>query len=151
MLISPAQAKPTAAPLSPNAPVSPAAVDTRAVLLVEAEPAVARMLTRLFGLAGLRVLAAVDVTEGLRLLERNSRDIALAFFDCHGTADDCREICGRVRSILPALPLVLAGSGDLPTGAAANPDGDRTVFVARPYLPTEVVWKVRSLLGNAAA
>ena len=47
--------------------------------------------------------------------------------------------------------MVVAGSRDplATTGEAA--EGGLTVFVPRPYLPTELVWKVRSMLGRALA
>ena len=119
------------------------------VLLIEDEPAISRMLVRLFAQAGLRVVAAADAAEGFAWLARDPGSVSLAFVDCHGADLDQRDFCRRVRSILPCLPVMVAAGPDL-TGDRAEDNG-LTVFVPRPYLPTELVWKVRSMLGRAAA
>lgn len=119
------------------------------VLLVEDEPAIARMLTRLFIQAGLRVIAAVNIAEGMSVLEQNPRGIALAFVDCHGAAREDREFWRRARFLRPGLPLLLAGGQEEPAASEPTADDGLTMFVPRPYLPTELVWKVRSILGRA--
>lgn len=123
---------------------------TGAVLLVEDQPDIARMLTRVFLQAGLRVIAAANPREGLLLIEHNSSDIALAFVDCHTPGAENFEFCRDARRIVPALPVVLAGGHALASSAAGSSYGGVTLFVARPYLPTELVWTVRAMLAKAA-
>lgn len=120
------------------------------VLLVEDQPDIARMLKRVFLQAGLRVIPAESAEEGARWVEENAGDIALAFVDCHAPGAANFDFCRRVRAVCPSLPVVLAGDHALASSAAGSAGGGVTLFVARPYLPTELVWTVRAMLVRAA-
>ena len=128
-------------------PVSaaPQAAVERSILLIEDEPSIARMLTRLFTQAGLRVLSAVDPGESMQVVGRNLDNIALAFVDFHGDGRESAEFCLWVRSIRPNLPVLLATARNQTVCAISGP----TLMLPRPYLPTEVVAKVRDILTRA--
>ncbi len=144
--------QPDSLPATPLAPVvkRSAGEASGSILLIEDEPAIARMLARLFAQAGLRVVAAADPTTGLGLLERSPEDFALAFVDCRWAELPASDFCRRVRAIRPRLPVLLAGGPDQPARSTAAGD-ERTLHVSRPYLPTELVWKVRALLAIPVA
>jgi len=144
--------QPDSLPATPSAPVVTRSVGDAAgsILLIEDEPAIARMLARLFAQAGLRVVAAADPTTGLGLLEGSPQDFALAFVDCHWAELPAADFCRRVRATLPRLPVLLAGGPEQLALSTAAGD-ERTLHVSRPYLPTELVWKVRALLAIPAA
>ena len=118
-----------------------------AVLLLEDEPSIAHMLIRVFAQVGLKVIWARDLAEGLSCFEDNHRGIALALVDCRGPGFEGREFCRRVRTAAPSVPVLFAGSRD---AAAPGEDGP-TAFIARPYLPVELAWRVRSLLRRPGA
>jgi len=140
-------AVPRSAPFIQQAPAPARADQQGAVLLVEDEPSIARMLTGVFAHVGLTVIWARDVAEAVGLFEKNHQGIALAFVDCHQTELDGGEFCRRVRAVMPGLPVLVAGSCDQQSPAA----GDPIVFIPKPYLPTEVAWQVRTLLRRDRA
>ncbi|MDB6093969.1 MAG: response regulator receiver protein [Verrucomicrobia bacterium] len=129
----------------------PAADVARAVLIVEDEPDIARMLKSLFVKAGMRVVAALSIAEGIALVEGNPSGFGLAFVDCHAEGLGNSDFCQRVRAVHPGLPLVMAGGHVLAASAAGSAGGGVTLFVSRPYLPTELVWTVRTMLHRTAA
>ncbi len=108
------------------------------------------MLLIIFSRAGLAVLWASNGAEGLRLFEQNRRNIALAFVDCHLPDLEGSEICRRLRATAPGLPVMLTSGREQQAAprwlAATGP----TAFVARPYLPTDLVGHMRTLLRPAA-
>ncbi len=118
-----------------------------AVLLFEDEPSIAHMLIRVFAQVGLKVIWARDLAEGLSCFEENHRAIALALVDCRGSGFQGREFCRRVRTVAPGVPVLFAGSRDPDATGADGP----TDFIAKPYLPTELAWRVRSLLRRPGA
>ncbi len=118
-----------------------------AVLLIEDEPSIARMLLQVFAQAGLTVILARDVAEGLGLFEKNHQRIGLAFVDCRQPEVSGAEFCRRLRSVVPGFPVLFAGTRD----PAVPANGEPTVFIPRPYLPTELAWQMRSLLRRARA
>jgi DNA-binding response OmpR family regulator len=118
-----------------------------AVLLIEDEPSIARMLLQVFAQAGLTVILARDVAEGLGLFEKHHQRIGLAFVDCRQPGVAGAEFCRRLRSVVPGFPVLFAGTRD----PAVPANGDPTVFVPRPYLPTELAWQMRSLLRRTRA
>ena len=127
-------------------PVSagPQAAVERSILLMEDEPSIARMLTKLFSQSGLRVLSAVDPGESMQVIGRNLDDIDLAFVDFHGAGREPAEFCQWVRSLRPNLPVLLATGRNQPPLRIAGP----TWMIPRPYLPTEVAAKVRDILSR---
>jgi hypothetical protein len=103
------------------------------------------MLTRLFSQSGLRVLSAADPAGSAPLLADNLEDIAFAFVDFHGAGREASEFCLWVRALRPNLPLLLAMARGQPPLSIGGP----TVLLPRPYLPTELMGKVRDLLSRA--
>lgn len=128
------------APVAASAPAC--AEHEGAVLLIEDEPSIARMLLQVFAQAGLTAIWARDVAEGLGLFEKNPQAIAVAFVDCRQSEVTGGEFCRRVRAVAPGFPVLFAGNRD--PAAAAN--DDPTIFIPRPYLPTELAWQMRALL-----
>ncbi len=119
------------------------------VLLLEDEPAISRMLVRLFAQSGMRTVVAEDRATGLALLARTPAIFALVFVDCHAPSFDHADFCHQVRAVHPQVPVLVATGAVQPAGAAVR-EG-LTVLVPRPYLPTDLVWTARQLLGRSVA
>ena len=112
------------------------------VLLAVGEPSVARMLCGVFRRAGLNVCKISDLSICLEWLREDASDVAQVLVDCPLPALDMIDFCVRARSWRPGLRIHLAGGEDARAAAAALAD-PLTVFVPKPYLPTELAWLLR--------
>jgi DNA-binding response OmpR family regulator len=123
----------------------------RVVLLAVDEPSIGQMLVRVFAKVGLKVFWVSGLAEGLSRLRENQRGIGLAFLDCHQTEAETREFCRRARAVSPGLPVLLAGGIETKNAVGGLEDGGVTVYVGKPYLPTELAWQLRDVLRRPAA
>jgi DNA-binding response OmpR family regulator len=120
--------------------------------MVEDEPDIARMLQRVFLRANLPVILAADGREALRLFGQCTESISLLFVDCHLPDMDGPELCWRLRDLAPGLPVLLVSRHDRRNTYLELKAGGPTVFMRKPYLPTELAWQARSLIqGQSAA
>jgi len=117
-----------------------------AVLMVEGEPDIARMLQHVFHRAHLSVATAPDGSEAMRLFAENPESYSLLFVDCHLTDMDGADLCRRLRAISPGLPVLLVSGTDRRSACAQLEAGGPTVFMRKPYLPVELAWQARSLI-----
>jgi two-component system OmpR family response regulator len=122
-----------------------------AVLMVEDEPDIARMLQHVFQRADLPVISAGDGGEALRLFAGKPHFFSLLFVDCHLPDMDGAELCHRLRNITPGLPVLLVSSCDRRSACAELNAGGPTVFMRKPYLPVELAWQARSLIQARTA
>lgn len=120
------------------------------VLLIEDEDYIAQMLLVIFSRAGMPVLWASDGAEGLRLFAENRELISVAFVDCRLPDLDGGEICRRLRAAAPGLPVLLTSGREQQAAQQWLKESGPTAFVAKPYLPTELVGQVRTLMLTAA-
>ena len=132
-------------------PTQPGVKGEGAVLLAVDEPSIGQMLVRVFAKVGLRVLWVSGLAEGLSRLRENQRGIGLAFLDCHQTEAETREFCRNARAMSPGLPVLLAGGIETKDAAGSLGEGGVTVYVGKPYLPTELAWQLRDVLRRSAA
>jgi DNA-binding response OmpR family regulator len=121
------------------------------VLLAVDEPSIGQMLVRVFAKVGLKVFWVSGLAEGLSRLRENQTGIGLAFLDCHQTEAETREFCRNAREVSPGLPVLLAGGIETKDAAGTLGDGAVTVYVGKPYLPTELAWQLRDVLRRSAA
>jgi DNA-binding NtrC family response regulator len=117
-------------------------LQTGIVLLAVEEPSVARMLTGVFKRAGMNVCKISSLAICLEWLREDASDVAQVFVDCPLPALDMIDFCVSARSWRPGLRIHLAGGEDARAAAAALAD-PLTVFVPKPYLPTELAWLLR--------
>jgi DNA-binding response OmpR family regulator len=123
----------------------------RVVLLAVDEPSIGQMLVRVFAKVGLKVFWVSGLAEGLSRLRESQQGIGLAFLDCHQSEAETREFCRDARAVSPGLPVLLAGGIETKNAADALAGGGVTVFVGKPYLPTELAWQLRDVLRKSAA
>jgi len=120
------------------------------VLLAVDEPSIGQMLVRVFAKVGLKVFWVSGLAEGLSRLRENRQGIGLAFLDCHQSEAETREFCRSARAMSPGLPVLLAGGIETKNAAGALEADGVTVFVGKPYLPTELAWQLRDVLRRSA-
>ena len=121
-----------------------------AILLVEDDDMVAMLLTQVLARFHWRVVRAGDGAEGERLVAEHGPSIALALVDCGLPDVEGTTLCERLRAALPGLPLLLTSGREYSdfadTLAAEGPAG----FLAKPFLPGDVLRHVQTLLAPAA-
>jgi CheY-like chemotaxis protein len=126
----------------------PSARDT--ILLVEDDEMVAMLVKRVLERLDWHVVLAGDGAECGRLVAQHGPAIALAMVDCTLPDIEGGDLCERIRRSLPALPVLLTSGrerSDLSAGLAA--DGP-AAFLAKPFLPGDVIHHVQSLMARAA-
>jgi DNA-binding response OmpR family regulator len=120
-----------------------------AVLFVEDEPTLAVLMRHLLGRLGRPVMHAEDGTAAVQLLSAHRDAIALVIVDCH-LPDTCGdELSQMLRTLVPGVPLMLTSGRDQRALVARLATGGPTDFLAKPYLPGEVVRRVGALLARA--
>lgn len=120
------------------------------ILLVEDEDSLAELLTCLLRRINVRVLRAADGAEARKLFADNRSGITLAFVDCHLPDVEGGELCMELRQTVPDLPLLLTSGRDQRALAAKLAAGGPCDFLPKPYMPADVMHRVRSMLGAAA-
>lgn len=126
-----------------------AASDRPAVLIVEDDPGISRMLKLVFQRAALPAIAAGDGAEALQLFGRHAATVALVFVDCCLPDMDGGALCRRLRELAPGMPVILAsGYGHRSAYETLMAEGP-TIFLAKPFLPTELAGHARALLSGS--
>jgi DNA-binding NtrC family response regulator len=118
--------------------------DAGAVLLAVDEQSIGRMLCGVFKRAGLNVLWMGGLGPSLAWLRENPSSVTRVFVDCPCVRDDIVDFCRNAHAVRPGLQLLLAGGANAEGTALELSAHGPTVFVAKPYLPTELAWQLRS-------
>lgn len=122
---------------------------TGSVLLVEDDESLADLLKHLMKRMKVPVLHAPTGAVALQMFAQHRSTISLAFVDCHLPDTDGSELCQQLRAISPALPLLLTSGRDQRALEAVFSRGGRCSFLAKPYMPADVMGRVKSMLvGN---
>ncbi len=140
-------AAPESAPLPP--PSSQAARSAR-ILVVEDEPVVQNVVSRLLQRRGHEVILARDGAHALELLMREHATLDLVLLDMTMPGLTTEEILGRLRALAPNLP-VLLNSGNA-AGEAVKAMIEKGLvqgFLAKPFDMRGLNEKVESLLLSA--
>ena len=135
------------APVPPKAPAS----GTESVLLVEDEPEVRRLVEKLLGLRGYRVLSAASPAEAIAMARRHEAPIELLLTDVIMPGMNGRELARILAETRPRMR-VLYMSGY--TDAAISQQGilaPGTAFLSKPFTPDVLARKVREVLDGPAA
>ncbi len=120
-------------------------IDNARLLVVEDEFLIRLTLSEALIDAGYDVLEAADADEALQhLTDTAPRPIQLLLTDVQlpGPVDG-HGLAARVRQVLPDLPVIFTtGRPDPATAGSAR----RDVFIAKPYLPSEMCAAVDKIL-----
>lgn len=117
------------------------------ILLVDDEKSVRDLLRRLLELDGYAVVEAIDAEEALRLFGGADHGLRLVVTDLSLPDLDGWELCRRVRTAQPSMPiLVISGSFDLNTLLAS--DAPDVGFLQKPFAPEDLYRRVNVLLSK---
>jgi DNA-binding NtrC family response regulator len=120
-----------------------------AVLVVEDDAAIAKVVCALLGQKGLEAVWAASAEDGLRLLERRAFDVVLS--DVRLPGMDGVALLDRVRADFPELPVVLItahGSIALAVDAMKRGAAD---FVQKPFERDELLYTIEKALVASRA
>ena len=132
---------------SKNGSAEPSAVQPRRVLIVEDEFLIRLTLAEVLADEGYEVLEAESGDDALALLEGGG-EIAVLLTDIQlPGALDGRALVRHARQGRPDLPVIfMTGRPDIMAAQQSNP---REMFVAKPYLPSEICLAVKRMLAAA--
>lgn len=121
---------------------------TKTLLVVDDEPLLRGVETRILRVQGYTVLEAGNAAQALRLA-REAAAIHLLITDFAMPEVDGLELTRRFRAVHPKTPVLMV-SGSLPLIQQRANDLDRFDFLAKPFQFDELLRKVRTLLDAAA-
>ena len=117
------------------------------VLLVDDDPAVAKVLGALLGQAGLTVHTASNGQEALALLGRKPIDVVVS--DVRMPGMDGMQLLAEVSKSWPDVPVILlTAHGTVPLAVEAMKAGAAD-FVLKPFDRDELLFSVRKALARA--
>ena len=129
---------------------SPSERGTGTLLIVEDEPLVRSMATRVLRIAGYTVLTAGDGAEALRVAGERSRPVDLLVTDVVMPQIGGEDLAARLRALWPGL-LVLYISGYTERGFASRGLAPGSAFLQKPFTPAALAHRVRELLDTRPA
>ncbi len=125
-----------------------AAANGHRILIVEDEFLIRLTLSEVLTDEGYEVLEADNGEDALLLLQKDAGiSVLLTDIQLPGTIDG-RELVNRMRATNPNLPVIfMTGRPDV---MGEQPTGARELYVAKPYLPSEICTAVRRMLAERA-
>ena len=119
------------------------------ILLLEDNEAIANLISTVLTRVGLRVIWCASAVAGMKEFKAQPQAFALVISDCRLPDGDGRLVCQQMRSIVASLPVLLT-SGRIRTDNLAPLEAGKNVqFLPKPYAPSEIVTRVRQMLGLA--
>ncbi|MFM1804269.1 MAG: hypothetical protein RL136_1148 [Planctomycetota bacterium] len=126
------------------------------ILVVDDEPAVREICTKMLASLGAKVHSAEDGRQALELLERIDWSVDAVVTDLHMPGMDGRILARRIRAAAPNLPIVLSSghAGQVSNGREDTDERDLSAFDAqldKPFAPDALVQVLQPLIRGAAA
>ncbi|MCX4246039.1 hybrid sensor histidine kinase/response regulator [Paraliomyxa miuraensis] len=115
------------------------------VLVVEDEPAIRRLVSRILGRRGYEVLAAPDGETGLRRFSEREDDIDLVLTDIVMPGLDGVGMAQELRTRRPGLP-VLFMSGYPGDNRPGMDDDDLDCLIDKPFTPDQLLERIEQVL-----
>ncbi len=139
--------EPVAAPTIADRPEAADAGHPRTVLVVEDDPALARVLGRSLERAGFRVLSAADGEEAIERAEADQLGVDLVLSDVVMPGPRGPELLRRLRQRNPEVQMIMM-SGHSAGELAGQLEGDVEAFLAKPFSPRELIEAIRGVLDS---
>jgi PAS domain S-box-containing protein len=141
VLLPPAAQVPVPAPAPPAAPAG-----LGLVLFVDDEPQVRALGEAVLRQAGYQVLPAADGQEALELYRRRHAELAAVVLDLTMPRLTGEEALRAMRAVSDRVPVLLSSGYSEQEAGARFPAGGPDAFLSKPYVPRELLEKVRALV-----
>lgn len=117
--------------------------EPRTVLIVDDEPQMLRLVEKMLGSSGVKVLMAPRPSEALKICELTAIDVLIS--DVSMPEMDGMRLAEYVLKMHPTAQVLLmsGNSPDAPPGAKAA----RIRFLKKPFFPSQIVDVLREMLG----
>src|SRR6516162_324429 len=115
-----------------------------AILVVDDDPPILRMLARTLSAEGYSVETAADGGAALAAVERAVPDVVVLDVGLPGL--DGLAVCRRLRRAGLALPVLLLTARDSVSDRVAGLDAGADDYLVKPFAPEELLARVRALL-----
>jgi len=122
---------------------------TAAVLVVDDDGPIRRMLERTLAAEGYGVAAAADGGAALAAIERSAPDVLVLDVGLPGL--DGLAVCRRVRRKGLALPILLLTARDAVSDRVDGLDAGADDYLVKPFAPEELLARVRALLRRGSS
>jgi DNA-binding response OmpR family regulator len=132
-----------------NTPMSePRPVPMERILVIEDDPALRKILRRLFSSEGYEVDVVPDARAGLEMLRQRAPDAVV--LDLLRPGSSGCDLCKKIASLAPGLPLViLSASADVADKVLLLEMGADD-YVTIPFSPRELIARLRALIRRAS-
>jgi PAS domain S-box-containing protein len=125
------------------------------VLVIDDEPSVRDVASAILEKAGFEVLVAASGAEGLERFRASADRIVAVLLDMTMPDFSGEEVFAELRKVRPDVPVILSSgyneqdavrrfTADVPAG----PEGGLAGFVQKPYLPADLLSKLRAALNR---
>ena len=121
---------------------------TETILLVEDEQVLLSLVKELLEGHGYKVLTAYDGAEAVDTYERLAREIDLVLTDIGLPKLSGWDACRRILSMNPKAKVIVASGYIDPNVKSDLKDSMAKEFIHKPYLPEDVLKRVRSVLDS---
>src|SRR5881227_3975422 len=121
---------------------------TAAILVVDDDAAIRRMLERTLAAEGYDVAAASGGGAALTAIERSVPDLLVLDVGLPGL--DGLAVCRRLRGKGLALPILLLTARDAVADRVQGLDAGADDYLVKPFAPEELLARVRALLRRGA-
>jgi two-component system, OmpR family, response regulator MprA len=119
-----------------------------AVLVVDDDPPIRRMLERTLTAEGYSVETAADGGTALAAVERSAPDLVVLDVAMPGV--DGLDVCRRLRRAGLALPILLLTARDAVPDRVAGLDAGADDYLVKPFAPEELLARARALLRRGS-
>ncbi|MBL7961310.1 PAS domain S-box protein [bacterium] len=116
------------------------------ILVVEDDTTLRKLLEKILTGEGYTVIHAKDGEEAIQLFRQNRNTIALVITDFGLPKKDGKTVIRELRAIVPGLRCILASGYFDPS--ASEEEAPYTDYLPKPYMPDEVLFKVRDMLDR---
>ncbi len=120
------------------------------ILLVDDDDMVASLVARLLERGRWRVVRAMDGVGAEYAVAQHGPAIALAFIDGRLPDTEGAPLCERLRAVVPGLPVLLVSGRECSDVALGLSASGPAAYLAKPFMPLDVLRQVQSLIGRAA-
>ena len=125
---------------------SPNWVGAGTILVVDDDPGVVELMQETLQRSGFTVLTALDGQEGIDVFSKNPDKIDLVLLDRTMPTTSGEDAFLAMRAIRPNAQIVLVSGYSEERAASQFDTGDLAGFLQKPFLPEQLVERVRSVL-----